>query len=178
MRNRNAPHSRAPACIATVLALTLGVLQSVAAQDAAPPQVTMKTGQGKEMTLTLKTLPNSREYQYCELIFDYGDKGSDMYSTSPLAPADLDWWNSLDLDALAKEFGAKRVLKNGPQWWSMDEVALMLSEPVNVAGVDMVYGGTLPAGTMDISKYTVFNPTKFQNLVWKGEGGRRGQPEN
>jgi hypothetical protein len=136
--------------------------------QAAAPQATMKTGQGKEMTLTLQDLPNSRDYVYCELVFDYGSPhGSDIYSTSPLAPCDLNWWDNLDVEALAKEFGAKSVEKNGPQRWSMDEVSLMLSAPVAVAGVNMVFGGVLPPGTLSISHYAVFNPAKFQNLVWK-----------
>ncbi len=131
------------------------------------PKVTMTTGEGKTMALTLQTLPNSRGYQYCELVFNYGEKGNDIYSTSPLAEAKLDWWDKLDVEALAKEFGAESVYKNGPQWWSMDEVGVMASEPVSVAGVDMVFGAHLPAGTLKIPKYTVFNPAKFQNLVWK-----------
>jgi len=130
-------------------------------------EVKMKTGQGKPMTLTMQTLPKSRGYQYCELVFNYGKVGNDIYSTSPLAPADLDWWNNLDLKALAKEFGAESVYKNGPQWWSMDEVGVMASQPVNVAGVKMVFGAHLPAGTLSIPKYVVFNPAKYQNLVWK-----------
>jgi len=134
---------------------------------AAPGKVAMTTGQGKKMTLTMQTLPNSRGYQYCELVFNYGKAGNDIYSTSPLAPADLDWWNNLDLKALAKEFGAESVYKNGPQWWSMDEVGVMASEPVRVAGVEMVFGAHLPPGTLKIPKYTVFNPAKFQNLTWK-----------
>lgn len=131
------------------------------------PAVKMTTGQGKTMTLTMQTLPDSRGYQYCELVFNYGEKGSDIYSTSPLAKANLDWWNNLDTKALAKEFGAQSVYKNGPQWWSMDEVGVMASKPVRVAGVDMVFGAHLPPGTLKIAKYTVFNPAKFQNLVWK-----------
>jgi len=129
--------------------------------------VTMTTGQGKTMTLTMQTLPNSRGYQYCELVFDYGDKGYDIYSTSPLARARLDWWDKLDLEALAKEFGAQSVHKNGPQWWSMDEVGVMASAPVQVAGVDMVFGAHLPPGTLSTPKYKVFNPAKTQNLLWK-----------
>lgn len=135
------------------------------------PAVTMTTGQGKTMTLTMQSLANSRGYQYCELVFNYGEKGSDIYSTSPLAKADLDWWNNLDTTALAKDFGAESVYKNGPQWWSMDEVGVMASEPVAVAGIDMVFGAHLPPGTLKIEKYTVFNPAKFQNLLWKA-----GQP--
>ncbi|QDV28614.1 hypothetical protein Spb1_04770 [Planctopirus ephydatiae] len=130
-------------------------------------QVTMTTGQGKTMTLTMQILPKSRGYQYCELLFDYGEKGLDIYSTSPLAPARIDWWDKLDLEALAREFGAKSVHKNGPQWWSMDEVGVMASPPVKVAGVDMVFGAHLPPGTVGIPKYKVFNPAKTQTLLWK-----------
>ncbi|WP_169972703.1 hypothetical protein [Tautonia rosea] len=143
--------------------------QQSSAQE--PPTVTMTTGQGKSMTLTMQELPHSRGYQYCELVFNYGQKGSDIYSTSPLARADLDWWNTLDLDALAKEFGAESVYKNGPQWWSMDEVGVMASQPVSVAGVEMVFGAHLPPGTLKIAKYTIFSPAKFQNLTWE-----RGKP--
>jgi hypothetical protein len=126
----------------------------------------MTTGQGKEMSLTLQTLPDSRGYKYCELVFDYGDKGSDIYSTSPLKPCAAEWWDNLDLDALASEFGAESVIKNGPQWWSMDEVGVMASEPVPVAGVDMVFGAHLPPGTMSGEAYSVFSPAKTQNLTW------------
>ncbi len=148
--------------------LALGALiTGIAVSGCTAPRVAMKTGQGKTMTLTLQTLPNSHEYQYCELVFDYGDVGNDIYSTSPLAEADLDWWNNLDTEALAKEFGAKRVYKNGPQWWSMDEVGVMASGPVPVAGVNMVFGAHLPPGTLAIPKYTIFSPAKFQNLTWK-----------
>ena len=65
--------------------------QAKSPEGAKTPAVTMATGQGKTMTLTMQTLPDSRGYQYCELVFNYGDKGSDIYSTSPLAKADLDW---------------------------------------------------------------------------------------
>ncbi len=128
---------------------------------------TVTTGNGKTLSLTLQTLPDSRGYQYCELVFDYGDVGNDIYSTSPLAPASLDWWNNLDLEALARELGAKAVYKNGPQWWSMDEVGVMGSDPVEIAGVAMVFVARLPPGTMVIPKYTVFNPAKTQNIAWK-----------
>jgi hypothetical protein len=130
-------------------------------------KVMMTTGQGKTMTLTMQKLPNSRGYLYCELVFNYGEKGNDIYSTSPLAEAKLDWWDNLDTETLAKEFAAESVYKNGPQWWSMDEVGVMASEPVKVAGVDMVFGAHLPPGTLKIAKYTVFSPAKFQSLVWK-----------
>ncbi len=129
--------------------------------------IAMTTGRGTTMALTMQTLPAARGYQYCELVFNYGENGNDIYSTSPLAEANLDWWGALDLDALAKDFGAQSVYQNGPQWWSMDEVGVMASEPVTVAGVDMVFGAHLPPGTLSIPKYQVFSPAKFQNLSWK-----------
>ncbi|REK21583.1 MAG: hypothetical protein DWQ41_21195 [Planctomycetota bacterium] len=141
--------------------------QTGTTEESDMPEIAMTTGQGKTMTLTMQTLPESRGHQYCELVFNYGEKGSDIYSTSPLAKADLDWWENLDVEALAKEFGAESVYKNGPQWWSMDEVGVMASQPVPVAGVDMVFGAHLPPGTLKIAKYTVFSPAKFQDLVWK-----------
>ena len=49
----------------------------------------------------------------------------------------------------------------------MDEVGVMGSEPVRVAGVEMIFGAHLPPGTLMIPKYTVFSPAKTQNLSWK-----------
>lgn len=138
---------------------------SSSAKDA--DSVTMMTCQGEEKTLTMKTLPDSRDYLYCELVFDYGDKGYDLYSTSHLGEASLDWWEKLDVKAVAEQYGAVAVMKNGPQRWSMDEVGLMMSEPVPVGESQMVFGGHLPPGTLESPRYTVFYPKKTQNLTWK-----------
>lgn len=127
---------------------------------------TMQTGQGTTLTLFPQTLTDSRDYRYCELVFNYGDNGSDIYSTSPLAECSGEWWDGLDLEALAEELGAESVVKNGPQNWSMDEVTVMASEPIPVAGVDMVYGAHLPPGTLETPPYEVFSPAKNQYLVW------------
>lgn len=141
--------------------------QNLSAEEPAKPaEATMKTSRGETIKLTLQTLPDSRGYRYGELVFNYGQAGSDLCSTSPLAEVDIEWWDNLDLEALAKEFGATSVLKNGPQWWSMDEVAVMASEGVNVAGVNMVFGAHFPPGAMMTPKYKVFSPAKTQNLVW------------
>jgi hypothetical protein len=163
--NRIKVHFLTAAFLSALMAL--GTCKDTTSAAAEPGKVTMTTGQGKKMTLTMQTLPKSRGYQYCELVFNYGEKGNDIYSTSPLAKAKLDWWDNLDLEALAKEFGAQSVFKNGPQWWSMDKVGVMASRPIKVAGARMVFGAHLPPGTLKIPKYTVFNPAKFQNLVWK-----------
>lgn len=136
-------------------------------EDVSSDEVVATTSQGKSLKLTLQNLENARGYQYCELVFNYGENGSDIYSTSPLAPANLKWWDKLDLKQLAIEFGAKSVYKNGPQWWSMDEVGVLGSAPINVGGVDMVFGAHLPPGTLEAPKYQVFSPAKTQNLLWE-----------
>ena len=88
---------------------------SVRAQDSTPVAIEMTTGQGETYTLTSQQLDDARDYIYCELVLDYGDPGSDIYSTSPLALCDVDWWDGLDLEALAEAFGADQAIKNGPQ---------------------------------------------------------------
>lgn len=154
---------------ATLLAFCflLGMLVPLPAGEPTSKKATATTGHGKTYALTMQNLSDARGYQYCELVFDYGDRGNDIYSTSPLAPADLKWWNDLDVQALAQEFGAKSVYKNGPQWWSMDEVGVMGSKPINVGGAEMIFGAHLPPGTLEAPKYHVFNPAKTQNLVWQ-----------
>ncbi len=138
----------------------------------ADPGKSVTTGGGETLALSMQELADSRGYIYCEIVFIYeGDFGSDIYSTSPLAPCSVEWWDNLDMKALAEERGAKVAVKNGPQWWSMDSVGAILSEPVTIGGVEMVWGARLPAGTMQIPHYTVFSPAKTQNLTWKA-----GQP--
>lgn len=44
---------------------------------------------------------------------------------------------------------------------------MMMSQTVTVGGTRMNYGATLPPGTMEMSKYSVFKPAKYQNLLYK-----------
>ena len=136
------------------------------------PTETMTSAAGEQVAISLKLLPNSRDFIYCELVFDYGDAGQDIYSTSPIAPCDTDWWDNLDLDAVAAELGANSVIKNGPQWWSMDEVGVLAGDPVTIAGVEMNFGAVLPPGTTGeggTPQYTVFNTSKNQFLLWEAD---------
>ncbi len=171
MTQDNMAHSKwlariAVCCILTGVSGCQPTGQSQTKNSRSPEPVTMTTGQGKTMTLTMQTLPRSRGFLYCELVFNYGDAGSDIYSTSPLGEPPLEWWDNLDTEALAMEFGAESIYKNGPQWWSMDEVGVMGSEPVDVAGVKMNFGAHLPPGTLAAPLYEVFLPAKTQNLTW------------
>ena len=160
---RNNLRLAAAGTLSLALATTLAV--GAVAQDASE-SMTVTNAKGDTVTLTLKDLPNARGFIYCELVFDYGDAGQDIYSTSPIAPCDLDWWDSLDLNAVAAELDANSVSKNGPEYWSADDVQVMTGDPVSIAGVDMNYGATLPPGTAGQGQYTLFNTAKTQNLTW------------
>ena len=166
----------------TVVVLGLAACAPTAEVEPEPPEVAdteeageevptaqMKNGLGEEVTLIMRFLPESRGYIYCELVFNYGeDVGFDIYSTSHIAPCDVDWWNNLDLEAVAAERGAISVIKNGPQWWSMDEVDQMEGDPVSVAGVPMGFGAHLPPGTLGTPDYEVFLPAKQAALSLTG----------
>jgi hypothetical protein len=65
-----------------------------------------------------------------------------------------------------RRFGVKVGHEDGPEL-AMDEVAVLASEPVPVAGVDMVFGAHLPPGTLETPQYEVFSPAKNQYLVWE-----------
>jgi hypothetical protein len=133
----------------------------------ADTNVTVTSAKGDTLVLYPQTLENARNFIYCELVFNYGDLGSDIYSTSPVAPCDVNWWDNLDVDALAAEFGAESLTKNGPQYWSMDFVRVLGSEPFNISGVMMPYGSLLPPGTVGQAPYTIFYPAKNQLLIWQ-----------
>lgn len=54
--------------------------------------IMMATCNDDDTTLVEKNLDDSRDYIYCELVFNYaGGCGGDIYSTSPLAPCDVTW---------------------------------------------------------------------------------------
>lgn len=128
--------------------------------------VTLTTGQGNDITLSFQTLTEKRNWTYCELAFAYEDY-TDVYLTEFSTECSSDWFDKLDLEAVAREMGAKGVHKNGPQSWSMDEVGLMISGPVKIAGVDMVFGVRLPPGVFDLPKYKPFYPDKKMTMLYK-----------
>ena len=125
------------------------------------------TGDGTEYYLYPQWLNNSRDFIYCEMVWNYGDPyGSDLYSTSPIQPCNTTWWDNLNLTVVAELFGANSSTPNGPEYWSMDEVRVYASHPVDVLGEPMVYGASFAPGAVGSPEYTVFYPTKNQYLVW------------
>lgn len=148
--------------------ISVGAFGTAIAQDDDTISVTAASGTTYE--LSQDELDDAMGYVYCEIVFDYGDAGQDILSTSPVAECDLDWWDGLDMDEVASEQGANFAAKNGPQTWSSDKVIEKTSDPVTVAGVGMVYGATLAPGTVGgpnaTPNYALFNTAKEQELVW------------
>mmetsp|Transcript_8992 Transcript_8992/g.18354 ORF Transcript_8992/g.18354 Transcript_8992/m.18354 type:complete len:273 (-) Transcript_8992:159-977(-) len=153
-----------------LVSIVSGLAASIVAGDATSTNGdgdSLTACNGDEYSLHTHELNDSRDYLYCELIFNYpGECGGDVYSTSPLAPCDLDWWANLDLKAVAAERGAESVTKNGPQRWSMDTVTEKVTEGTDVGGAQMVYGANLAPGTATLPSYEVFYPSKTQYLLW------------
>jgi hypothetical protein len=129
-------------------------------------EVLVTTGLGKEITLKFHVLKDKRDHTYCELAFQY-ENSTDVYLTEFSKECSSDWFDNLDLDAVARELGAKSVHKNGPQSFSMDEHGLMISDPVTIAGVSMVFGLKLPPGVFELPTYKPFYPDKNQTLLYK-----------
>ena len=68
----------------------------------------------------------------------------------------------MDLYGLAAQFGYNSLTQNGPQYWAMDILTLNGGEPVNIGGIEMRYGATIPPSNGGIPPYTPFNPEKIQ----------------
>lgn len=97
-------------CMASIIVAFAFSLYTATAIAEEP--VNMTTGQSKEMTLTMQTLPNSRDYRYCELVVIYGEPhGSDIYTTTAHGECSLEWWDNLDRKHWRRNSAPDRSLK-------------------------------------------------------------------
>ena len=79
-------------------------------------------------------------------------------------------WDNLDIDALAAEFGAESITKNGPQYWSMDTVSVKGSdERFDMSGADSeFFAALLILQDMHTTLYTCLGLRRVKDRV----GGR------
>jgi hypothetical protein len=116
-------------------------------------------------TLELKDI---RGMRYCEILLVY-DHGIDIFNTSASKGCPEDKWQGMDTAALAKEYGAQKVLLNGPKFWAPDEQTFQLGETKTFGGIDARYGATLPlatSGSGEGDPYTGFTSSKKQTMVF------------
>ena len=65
--------------------------------------------------------------RFCEIFLIKPD-GIFMYNTSGLNECPAAWWASLDIAMIAKDNGARAVIKNGPHFWVANKMTLDLGE--------------------------------------------------
>jgi hypothetical protein len=118
------------------------------------------------------TFTDARDTRYCEIALVKAS-GVEVYNTTGLNDCPPEQWNAMDLDSLAKQFGAEKIVKNGPHFWMMDSNTVSFGEGVSFGGLQARWAATLPPGLVQaqgIEPYKAFPAKKTQRMVYaKGE---------
>jgi hypothetical protein len=143
--------------------VTLIALAAVAAGGIAPAEA-------QHSNLKQYTFKESRDSRYCEIAL-VKPTGIEVYNTTGLNSCPAEQWKTMDLEALAKQFGAAKVIKNGPHFWMMDTNTVSLGEEVSFGGLKARYAATLPAGLVGAKGkatpiYEPFPAKKVQKMVY------------
>ncbi len=115
------------------------------------------------------TFDDIRGRRYAEVLLVKGDAG-EIYNTTGLNDAPAELWDSMDLEAVAREHGAVHVHKNGPKYWTMDSQTVLLGETASFDGLEARWGATVPIALLlaqgGAAPYQVFTPEKTQRMVY------------
>ena len=145
-------------------------LSSVIALCIAALVVCGSPAQAQRGKLEPYTFKDSRDSRYCEIAL-VKPTGIEVYNTTGLDACPTEQWNALDLEALAKQFGAAKVMKNGPHFWMMDINTVSFGEEASFGGIKARYAATLPAGLVaaqakGIPAYKAFPAKKVQKMTY------------
>lgn len=140
---------------AALIALVMLGLPTAAAQD----------GEVKAVTVD-----NTRDMRFCEILVAK-ETGIDVYNTTGISDCPADLWDALDLDSIAKQYGAMKIEKNGPHFWMMDSQTLSLGDEETFGGIPARWAARLDPAIMKtagegIAPYTIFTPKKTQKMVY------------
>jgi hypothetical protein len=118
----------------------------------------------------METFDNTRNMRFGEILV-VKQSGVEVYNTTGLNDCPAELWDSLDLDAIAKQFGALKVQKNGPHYWMMDSQTVSLGEKATFGGLEARWAATLDLATVQKAAtgsepYKVFTPKKTQKMVY------------
>jgi hypothetical protein len=116
------------------------------------------------------TFPETRNMRFCEVIVVHVD-GVDVYNTTGVNDCPADIWNTLDVEAIRKQFGAIKVEKNGPHYWMMDSQTVMVGQEADLAGLRARWVARLPTLTALMAAkgsepYKIFEPKKTQKMIY------------
>jgi hypothetical protein len=124
----------------------------------------------REMTVKPYTITGTRDMRFGEILV-VKPSGLEVYNTTGLNDCPPELWNALEPEAIAKQFGALKVQKNGPHYWMMDSQTVSLGDTVSFRGLEARWAATLDPALVQkaahgTSPYTVFTPKKTQKMVY------------
>ena len=112
-------------------------------------------------TPPMKALDDVRDRRYCEL-FVVKRQGAglvaDVYNTLGLNDCPQAAWDALDTAKVASEFGAVRVIRNGPRHFLMDRLASgdVTRNASDIQGLGMRPVATMKLGLLDLVEKRAF----------------------
>ena len=80
------------------------------------------------------TVTGIRDTRFGEIVV-VKESSVEIYNTTGLNDCPAELWDTLDLEKIKKEQGAKAVQKNGPKFCMMDSQTLSLGETVSFGGI-------------------------------------------
>jgi hypothetical protein len=140
---RPMPNTRSPIFVAAGLVLLVAV---AAAQPSTTP---------------MKMLDDVRDRRYCEL-FVVKRQGvrlvADVYNTLGLNDCPQATWDAIDTAKVASQFGAFRVIRNGPRHFIMDRLASgdVTRSPADIQGLAMRPVATMRLRLLDLIEKRAF----------------------
>jgi len=126
--------------------------------------------EAQDKTVKPYTFTQTRNMRYGEILV-VKPTGIEVYNTTGMNDRPAELWNAMDLEKLAKEFGAVKIEKNGPHYWMMDSQTVSLGETVSFGGLKARWGATLDPALVKgeakgMAPYKIFMPKKTQKMVY------------
>lgn len=115
------------------------------------------------------TVNNSRDLRFGEILVVKKD-AVEVFNTTGLNEAPPELWDAMNMERLAKEYGALRVQKNGPKYWLMDSQSLILGGTTSFDGLEARWAASLQPqllGKAGAQPYKIFTPKKTQKMVYE-----------
>ena len=110
---------------------------------------------GQSSTTPMKMLDDVRDRRYCELIVAKREGVrllADVYNTLGLNDCPQAAWDAIDTAKVASQFGAVRVIRNGPRYFIMDRLASgdATRAPADIQGLAMRPVATMRVRLLDL----------------------------
>ena len=126
--------------------------------------------EAQDKTVKSYTFTGTRNMRYGEILV-VKPTGIEVYNTTGMNDCPAQLWNALDVEKLAKQFGAVKVEKNGPHFWMMDSQTVSFGEKVSFGGLEARWAATLDPAVVKgqakgMAPYKIFMPKKTQRMVY------------